>query len=584
MTRPIATLPIETEADIVAARQWARRIAEFIGFERQDQTRIATAVSEIARNAYTFAGGGTTEFLLQDAGPDCSLVIRIADHGPGIGNLDAVLTAAPRGTGSCGMGLASAKRLMDRFELTAAPGGGTVVTLGQALPKHVPPPKPAKLAAFAASLKPAEAADPLRALREQNRELMQSLEDVRRRQEESEQLSRELGDTNRGVVALYAELDERAEQLRQASELKSRFLSHMGHEFRTPLNSILALSRMLLDHLDGDLNAEQERQVGYIRKSAESLLELVNDLLDLSKVEAGKVDIKPLPFTVKDLFGGLRGALKPLQTNPEVELFFESADQLPELFTDEAKLTQILRNLISNALKFTETGEVRVTASYQPETGHVVFSVYDTGIGIAAEDQERIFEEFEQIETRLQRKAVGTGLGLPLSRNLAVLLGGNIEVESVVGQGSVFRLSIPASFGATAPVRLVAPATGRKRVLLIDDDEPSRYVIRQLLRDEERRYQALEASGGEEGLRLASEMTPAVIILDLQMPEFDGFRVLEALQANPATRAIPVIVATSQSITPNLTARLPAGIRVLSKQGMTREAIAFALTEATGAG
>ena len=137
-------------------------------------------------------------------------------------------------------------------------------------------------------------------MREQNRELMQSLEEIRRRDEESKQLNQELGDTNRGVVALYAELDERAEQLRKASELKSRFLSHMSHEFRTPLNSVLALSRLLLDRIDGELTAEQERQIGYIRRSAESLLELVNDLLDLSKVEAGKVDIKPAHFTVAE--------------------------------------------------------------------------------------------------------------------------------------------------------------------------------------------------------------------------------------------------------------------------------------------
>jgi signal transduction histidine kinase/ActR/RegA family two-component response regulator len=574
---------MQSETAVVTARQWARRIAEFVGFERQDQTRIATAVSEIARNALTFAGGGTARFLLEQAGGSAALLIQIEDEGPGIADVDAALSGASKMNGP-GMGLASARRLMDRFDLVTTPGGGTTVILGQRLPQRAKLPPEEKLAEFAASLTPEETADPLRVLRDQNRELIQSLDELGRRKEESEQLSRELGDTNRGVVALYAELDERAEHLRRASDLKSRFLSNMGHEFRTPLNSIIALSRILLEHLDGELNPEQERQVGYIRKSAESLLELVNDLLDLSKVEAGKVDIKPLPFMVKDLFGGLRGALKPLQTNPQVELFFESADHLPELFTDEAKLTQILRNLISNALKFTERGEVRIRADYEPHSGRVQFCVYDTGIGIAPDDQERIFQEFEQIETRLQRKAVGTGLGLPLSRNLAALLGGTIEVESVVGQGSVFRLSIPARFGAPAPAKPTGAASGRKRVLLIDDDEPSRYVIRQLLREEHRGYQAFEATGGKEGLRLARELAPAVIILDLKMPEFDGFKVLQELRANPNTRAIPVIIATSQSITSNLTLRLPAGIRVLSKQGLTAESVASALTEATEAG
>jgi signal transduction histidine kinase len=201
-----------------------------------------------------------------------------------------------------------------------------------------------------------------------------------------------------------AELDERAEQLRKAGELKTRFLSNLSHEFRTPLNSILALSRLLLDRIDGELTAEQERQVGYVRRSAESLLELVNDLLDLAKIEAGKVEVKATSFRVSSLFGALRGALRPLQVSPSVELIFDSADDMPELLTDEAKLAQILRNLISNALKFTEKGEIRVRAQYEAEPELAIFSVRDTGIGIAPEDQTRIFEEFSQVNTRLQKK------------------------------------------------------------------------------------------------------------------------------------------------------------------------------------
>lgn len=273
-------------------------------------------------------------------------------------------------------------------------------------------------------------------------------------------MTQELGDTNRGVVALYAELDERAEQLRKASELKSRFLSHMSHEFRTPLNSVLALSRLLLDRIDGDLSAEQERQIGYIRRSAESLLELVNDLLDLSKVEAGKVEVKPAPLTVPSLFGALRGALRPLLTSPSVELIFNAADDMPELMTDEAKVAQILRNLISNALKFTEQGEVHVAARYEAERSAAIFTVRDTGIGIAPGDHDRIFEEFSQIDTRLQKNVKGTGLGLPLSRSLAQLIGGAIAVESVLGQGSVFTLTIPAIFGDPADAGVAAADFG----------------------------------------------------------------------------------------------------------------------------
>ena len=260
-------------------------------------------------------------------------------------------------------------------------------------------------------------------------------------------LNTELEDTNRGVVALYAELDERAEQLRQASELKSRFLSNMSHEFRTPLNSILALSRLLMDRTDGPLTVEQERQVTYIRRSAESLTELVNDLLDLAKVEAGKLEIRPSYFTIGELFGALRGVMKPLQQNDAVDLIFEDVTDCPPLFTDEAKLAQILRNLISNALKFTERGEVRVAAAFDSETRQCRLEVLDTGIGIAPEDQEVVFQEFSQVANTLQYRAKGTGLGLPLSRRLAELLGGTLTLRSTPGTGSTFTLCIPMSLG-----------------------------------------------------------------------------------------------------------------------------------------
>ena len=192
---------------------------------------------------------------------------------------------------------------------------------------------------------------------------MRTLDELRQRQEELARLNRELEDTNRGVVALYAELDERADHLRRADEVKTRFLSNMTHEFRTPLNSILALTRLLLDRVDGELTPEQERQVYFIRKSAENLSELVNDLLDLAKVEAGKIVVRPAEFEVRNLFGALRGMLRPLLLNTSVNLVFEEPDGIPPLHTDEGKVSQILRNFISNALKFTEQGEVRVSGA-----------------------------------------------------------------------------------------------------------------------------------------------------------------------------------------------------------------------------
>ncbi|HEY1745175.1 MAG TPA: ATP-binding protein [Xanthobacteraceae bacterium] len=579
MSWPIVTLPIESESDVVAVRQRARRIAELLGFERQDQTRIATAVSEIARNAFGYAGGGRAEFAIEPGDAQQLFHIRISDKGKGIPELQRILDGDYRSPSGMGLGLMGARQLMDRFRIDAAPDKGTVVDLEHYIPKSAGLITQAKLSNVADTLKRDSSADPLEALRDQNRELMQSLEDIRRRDEESKQLNQELGDTNRGVVALYAELDERAEQLRRASELKSRFLSHMSHEFRTPLNSVLALSRLLIDRIDGELTAEQERQIGYIRRSAESLLELVNDLLDLSKVEAGKVEVKPARFTIPTLFGALRGALRPLLTSPSVELTFDAGDDMPEMRTDEGKVAQILRNLISNALKFTEKGEVRVTARHEPAENTIIFTVRDTGIGIPQEDHERIFDEFSQLETQLHRKVKGTGLGLPLSRSLAQLIGGSIGVESASGQGSVFTLKIPVVFGGDATASPLLDLS-RKRVLIIDDDETFRYVLKQIIRNEPR-YEIIEASDGGEGLRQARGENPDVIVLDLQMPNIDGFTVLQELNADQRTSVIPLIISTSLTVDAELKARLPTGTRVISKNLISRENVSLFLRDAT---
>jgi len=220
----------------------------------------------------------------------------------------------------------------------------------------------------------------------------------------------------------------------------------MSHEFRTPLNSIMALSHLLLDRADGPLTPEQAKQVTFIRQGANALTELVNDLLDLAKVEAGKIIVRPVEFEVENMFGALRGMLRPLLVNESLALVFEPVDGIPPLYTDEGKVSQILRNFISNALKYTERGEVRVRAAHDPEADTVSFEVADTGIGIAAEEQERIFEEFVQLENPLQHRIKGTGLGLPLSRRLAELLGGHVTVHGTVGVGSTFAAVVPRTY------------------------------------------------------------------------------------------------------------------------------------------
>jgi PAS domain S-box-containing protein len=276
---------------------------------------------------------------------------------------------------------------------------------------------------------------------------------LRQRQEELERLNQELEDINRGMLTLYTELDEKAKELRHADEMKTRFLSNMSHELRTPLSSILALSGLLLDRADGDLTSEQEKQVDFIRKSADALLELVNDLLDSAKIQAGKTDVHLVEFEAVNLFSALRGMLRSLLVNEAVRLVFEEPEGVPLLYSDEGKVSQILRNFISNALKFTERGEVRLTARYDEDSGTVTFSVNDTGVGIAPQHQGRIFEEFTQLENPAQSQFKGTGLGLPLCCKLAKLLGGRIDLESEVGVGSKFSLTLPLRYQPESKAR-----------------------------------------------------------------------------------------------------------------------------------
>jgi signal transduction histidine kinase len=267
---------------------------------------------------------------------------------------------------------------------------------------------------------------------------------------EAQALRNELEETNRGVVALYAELDAQAAQLREATELKSRFLAYMSHEFRTPISSIRSITRLLLDRVDGPLTEEQERQVSFVQQNATEFAEMVDDLLDLAKVEAGRVEISPAWFEMVDLFSALRGMFKPVLTNPEVSLVFEEPQGVPRLYTDDRKVSQILRNFISNALKFTPKGEVRVSARLEGER-MVTFSVADTGIGIAPEFHETIFQDFSQLHSTLQRRLRGTGLGLSLSNKLAKLLGGSVHLQSEPGRGSVFSVTLPLELEGAAP-------------------------------------------------------------------------------------------------------------------------------------
>jgi signal transduction histidine kinase len=285
-----------------------------------------------------------------------------------------------------------------------------------------------------------------------NDELQELRAELARRTAEIAFLQTELDETNKGVLALYSELDDNAVQLREAADLKSRFLSYMSHEFRTPLASITSISDILIGGMDGPLTAEQHRQIQFVRGSVRELTEMVDDLLDLAKVDAGRISISPEWFEMVDLFSALRGMFKPIVGNGSVSLIFEEAAEIPKIYTDDKKLSQILRNYISNALKFTSEGEVRVSAALAAPD-RVEFAVSDTGIGIAKEHLPALFADFVQIDTRIQKRLRGTGLGLSLSKKFAELLGGTVGVTSEEGRGSRFSVVIPTRY-AHAPPRV----------------------------------------------------------------------------------------------------------------------------------
>ncbi len=544
----ILTVLIKSETDLVVARQRAKQIAQLCNFGAQDQVRIATSVSELARNVFRYAGSGRVRFSIEGETSPQVLAISVEDQGPGIPNLDQILAGEYHSQTGMGKGILGVRRLADRFDIKTSPDAGTTVIFKKIFPRYAPRITAetsnfifGKLTTLPAELSIAEAL-------QQNQELLLALSELKARQDDLMSLTRELEDTNRGMVALYAELDEKADHLRRADEMKSRFLSNMSHEFRTPLSSIRALAKLLLERVDGDLTVEQAKQVNFILQAANDLNELVNDLLDIAKIEAGKVDVRPSPFDVASLFGALRGMLRPLLVSESLKLTFVLPETPLEMFTDEAKLSQILRNFISNALKFTEAGEITVTAVFVPEKNQVTFSVADTGIGIAEQDLQLIFEEFSQVESALQKRVKGTGLGLPLCRNLAKLLQGDVSVSSELGVGSTFSVTVPVSIdvpketGRDLASLRIENIDKRIPVLIVEDDPATQLQYEKYLHTTE--FRPVAAFNLREASEQWSMQRPGAVILDIMVQGQDNWLWLAELKNDPDRGDVPVIIVT----------------------------------------
>ena len=350
------------------------------------------------------------------------------------------------------------------------------------------------------------------------------------------------------VIERTSELQRANRQLEAASRHKSEFLANMSHELRTPMNAIIGFTRLVMRRSRDVLAPRQYDNLAKILTSADHLLSLINDILDLAKVEAGRIEVYPVEFALGPMLAECLHTVEPMLKSAQVRLVQESAADLPFLLTDRDKVKQVLMNLLSNAAKFTHTGTITVTA--HARDGTVVVAVADTGIGIPQEALQHIFEEFRQVDSSTTREYGGTGLGLTISRHLARLMGGDITVQSTVGVGSTFIVTLPQRYRSAAPVERLttesAPVAttvtpeNAPVVLAIDDDPNVLYLLQENLT--EAGYQVIGAAHGTEGLQQARQRKPLAIILDILMPHKDGWQVLHELKADVATRDIPVIL------------------------------------------
>ncbi|EPM44203.1 response regulator [Pseudomonas syringae] len=433
-------------------------------------------------------------------------------------------------------------------------------------------------------------------LEEQSRILKESQAHLETQQAELEQTNEQLAEQSQALAdqrdaldrnneelnIAQGELQARADELQRASKYKSEFLANMSHELRTPLNSSLILAKLLAENPSENLTAEQVKFAESIYSAGNDLLNLINDILDISKVEAGKLEVRPENSSVSRLVEGLRGLFQPLAAEKKLAFTVDIQAGAPTmLFTDRQRLEQILKNLLSNAIKFTEAGAVSMVVSRQPGAG-IVFSVRDSGIGIAEEHQQGIFEAFRQADGTTNRRYGGTGLGLSISRDLAALLGGSISVTSAPGQGSIFTLVLPEQYVEQDPqalgseplvmhtpsvLQLSVPAAPviqpplpapveapiavfaddrdkapfeRRCILVIEDEVRFAQILFDLAH--ELGYDCLVAHAADDGFNLASRYTPDAILLDMRLPDHSGLTVLQRLKELAPTRHIPVHV------------------------------------------
>lgn len=564
-----------SERDVFTVRQRGREIAEAIGLDRQDQLRLAAALSDVGRDLVRQGIIAVVTFAL-DTAPAASLRAEFSWQG------EPPERVLPNGW-------TSAARLLDAVAAAHANGRGTL-TLRKLRPPALAPLSVADIARLRDTLVARRAADPLDELRAQNQELLDTLENVETQRKELlrlnneleetnrgvmalyKELSDELDETNRGVVALYAELNEKSTQLKAVNDAKTRFWSTISHELRSPINSVVGLARLLATPDSDPLTDEQRRQVQLIENSGTTLLALVNELLDTAKAESGRLVPQLTPVNLVEVFRLLKDTMRSTARSAEVALVIDEPSSLAPLWTDETMLVRILRNLLSNSLKFTERGEVRLGAEPAEHGRHVLLTVTDTGVGIPEDQVERVFEDFHQVRSPLQTRVSGTGLGLPYARRLAGILGGDLVLDSELDRGTTATLRLPVRDHEDRGL----PALGT--VLVVDDDESFRDRMGALLREfsDAVRY----AADGRAALDAVTEHRPGLVFLDLYMPGMNGREVLGVLRDKPELRDIPVVVVTSAAPDGLDLSNAGLGAALLPKSHLSAETVRLAITEA----
>jgi signal transduction histidine kinase len=432
MIWPLVTTPTTYEADIVVVRQLCRRIAGSLGYSILDQTRIATAVSEIARNTYMYAGGGKVAFSVESL-QEQFLIVEVSDAGPGIPSLPQILNEGIESTRVGGLGIVGAKRLMDRFEIHSEPGIGTQVILGCRLPSDRPPLTGSEAATVSVASRAAPEDGPYAVLQQQNSELLRSLAILTEREAELVVL-------NRSLVAAEAEAAVAREVAEEANRAKSEFLANMSHELRTPLSAVIGYSEMLQEELEDVGQGHMLSDLRKIESNARHLLGLLNEVLDLSKIEAGSMELYVEDFDVAALVLDVAATVEGLVAKRDNTLTLDLPRGMGTARSDMTKLRQCLINLLGNAAKFTEAG--RITLSAHRAGDALVFSVADIGIGMSPAQVERMFIRFSQAEASTTKRFGGSGLGLAITRAFAEMLGGGVTVSSREGDGTTFVLTI----------------------------------------------------------------------------------------------------------------------------------------------